>query len=214
MDGPIDEESRRSANLARRLAAGDVAANPVQHRVAEPVGFEARNVEPQLGRIAPQVLILEGRLAVKEEVVNLPEAPLRGARLGRAGGREGVRVDLGQREVPEGPRGQCEPAVGPQSAERRMTTRAAGLDAFDTLHSMSLEPLEEGVDHVRGPVGARVILEYGDYECPYSRQASRAIELVERRLDGGVRFAFRHFPLTEIHPHALAASGAAEAGAA
>ena len=38
--------------------------------------------------------------------------------------------------------------------------------------------------------------------------------LVERRLDGGVRFAFRHFPLTEIHPHALAASGAAEAGAA
>jgi protein-disulfide isomerase len=95
-----------------------------------------------------------------------------------------------------------------------LTIRDAGLDAFDTLDSMSLEPLEEGVDHVRGPVGARVILEYGDYECPYSRQASRAIELVERRLDGGVRFAFRHFPLTEIHPHALAASGAAEAGAA
>jgi protein-disulfide isomerase len=85
---------------------------------------------------------------------------------------------------------------------------------FDTLNSMSLEPLEEGVDHVRGPAGARVILEYGDYECPYSRQAYRSIELVERRLDGDVRFAFRHFPLTEIHPHALAASGAAEAGAA
>ena len=101
MDGPIDEESRRSANLARRLAAGDVAANPVQYRVAEPVGFEARNVEPQLGRIAPQVLVLEGRLTVKEQVVSLSEAPLRGARLGRAGGREGVRVDLGQREVPE-----------------------------------------------------------------------------------------------------------------
>ena len=29
----------------------------------------------------------------------------------------------------------------------------------------------------------------------------------------GVRFAFRHFPLTEIHPHALAASAAAEAAA-
>ena len=94
-----------------------------------------------------------------------------------------------------------------------MTTRAAGLDAFDTLHSMSLEPLEEGVDHVRGPVGARVILEYGDYECPYSRQAFHAIEQVERQLGGNVRFAFRHFPLTSIHPHALAAASAAEAAA-
>ena len=94
-----------------------------------------------------------------------------------------------------------------------MTTRAAGLDAFDTLHSMSLEPLEEGVDHVRGPMGARVILEYGDYECPYSRQASRAIELVERRIDGGVRFAFRHFPLVQIHPYAFGAAAAAEAAA-
>jgi protein-disulfide isomerase len=41
----------------------------------------------------------------------------------------------------------------------------------------------------------------------------RAIEQVERQLGDGVRFAFRHFPLTEIHPHALAASAAAEAAA-
>ena len=60
---------------------------------------------------------------------------------------------------------------------------------------------------------AGVILEYGDYECPYSRQAFRQIERVERRLEGAIRFAFRHFPLTEIHPHAFAASAAAEAAA-
>ena len=76
-----------------------------------------------------------------------------------------------------------------------------------------LEPLDEQVDHVRGEAGAPVILEYGDYECPYSRQAFRGIERVERELEGRVRFAFRHFPLTEIHPHALAASTAAEAAA-
>ena len=52
---------------------------------------------------------------------------------------------------------------------------------------------------------------YGDYECPYTRAAYREIERVERRLGDGVRFAFRHFPLTEIHPHALAAARAAEA---
>jgi protein-disulfide isomerase len=74
-------------------------------------------------------------------------------------------------------------------------------------------PLEDGVDHVRGSVDAQVILEYGDYECPYSRLAFRSIERAERRQAGGIRFAFRHFPLTEIHPHALAAAAAAEAAA-
>ena len=63
------------------------------------------------------------------------------------------------------------------------------------------------------PRGAHVILEYGDYECPYSRRAYREIQRVERELGGDLRFAFRHFPLTEIHPHALAAARAAEAAA-
>jgi protein-disulfide isomerase len=76
-----------------------------------------------------------------------------------------------------------------------------------------INPIEDGVDHVRGPAVARLIVEYGDYECPYSRQAYRAIQRLESQLSDGVRFAFRHFPLTEIHPHALAASRAAEAAA-
>jgi len=78
---------------------------------------------------------------------------------------------------------------------------------------LALAPLEEKVDHVRGSPAGPVILEYGDYECPYSRQAFHAIEQVEQQLDGNVRFAFRHFPLTGIHPHALAAATAAEAAA-
>jgi protein-disulfide isomerase len=72
----------------------------------------------------------------------------------------------------------------------------------------AIDPL---VDHVRGAEAAPLLVEYGDYECPYSRQAFREIERVERRLESGVRFVFRHFPLTEIHPHALAAAAAAEA---
>jgi len=82
-----------------------------------------------------------------------------------------------------------------------------------TDRNLTVEPLDERVDHVRGEAGATVVLEYGDYECPYSRQAFRAIERVEQDLSGGVRFAFRHFPLTQIHPHALAAAAAAEAAA-
>jgi protein-disulfide isomerase len=86
-------------------------------------------------------------------------------------------------------------------------------NAMPEKRQPALEPLEEKVDHVRGSPAGRLIVEYGDYECPYSRQAFREIEHVESRLPGGVRFAFRHFPLTEIHPHALAAAAAAEAAA-
>ena len=76
-----------------------------------------------------------------------------------------------------------------------------------------MQPLDEKLDHVRGPSGARLILEYGDYECPYSRKAFHEIQSLERRPGNLLRFAFRHFPLTDIHPHALAASAAAEAAA-
>jgi protein-disulfide isomerase len=84
-------------------------------------------------------------------------------------------------------------------------------NATPQKHGGTMEPLDEAVDHVRGPSAGRLIVEYGDYECPYSRQAFREIERVELQLSDGVRFAFRHFPLTEIHPHALAAAAAAEA---
>jgi protein-disulfide isomerase len=77
----------------------------------------------------------------------------------------------------------------------------------------TMQPLDHAVDHLRGSSAGRLIVEYGDYECPYSRQAFREIERLERRLGDDLRFAFRHFPLTEIHPHALAASAAAEAAA-
>jgi protein-disulfide isomerase len=77
----------------------------------------------------------------------------------------------------------------------------------------TVESLDDLVDHVRGPEAGRLILEYGDYECPYSRQAFREIERVEQQVSGGIRFAFRHFPLGDIHPHAFAAASAAEAAA-
>jgi protein-disulfide isomerase len=87
------------------------------------------------------------------------------------------------------------------------------LNATPGDRRLALAPLDENVDHVRGSPTGRLILEYGDYECPYSRQAFHAIEQIERQLGGNVRFAFRHFPLTSIHPHALAAAAAAEAAA-
>jgi protein-disulfide isomerase len=87
------------------------------------------------------------------------------------------------------------------------------LDATPDDRQLALAPLDEKVDHVRGSPAGRLIIEYSDYECPYSRQAFYAIPQVVQQLGGNVRFAFRHFPLTGIHPHALAAAAAAEAAA-
>ena len=75
-----------------------------------------------------------------------------------------------------------------------------------------MEPLDLRLDHVRGGAAGRLLVEYGDYECPYSRQAYREIQRLEAELGNRMRFAFRHFPLTEVHPHAAGAEAAALQG--
>jgi protein-disulfide isomerase len=67
-------------------------------------------------------------------------------------------------------------------------------------------------DHIRGPATAPVTLvEYGDYQCPYCGEANSIIEEIQRRLGSGLRFVFRNFPLTEVHPYAEHAAEVAEA---
>jgi protein-disulfide isomerase len=66
-------------------------------------------------------------------------------------------------------------------------------------------------DHTIGPDHASVtVVEYGDFECPNCKQAAPAVKLLLNHFAGRVRFAFRHFPLEEVHPHALLAAQAAE----
>jgi protein-disulfide isomerase len=77
-----------------------------------------------------------------------------------------------------------------------------------------LDPPLGPYDHVAGRIDAPLALvEYGDFECPYCRAAAPVIEQVRKRLGAELRFAFRHFPLHELHPHALAAATAAEMAA-
>lgn len=75
-------------------------------------------------------------------------------------------------------------------------------------------PISPG-DHVLGPRSAAVrIVEYGDYECASCAQAHPALQIVVHRYPGAVCFAYRHFPLREMHPHAFMAAEAAEAAGA
>ncbi len=56
------------------------------------------------------------------------------------------------------------------------------------------------------------IIEYGDYQCPGCGTAAPVIrQVVSDYADKGVKLIFRNFPLTTIHPNALAAASAAEA---
>jgi protein-disulfide isomerase len=67
-------------------------------------------------------------------------------------------------------------------------------------------------DHRHGPENAPVTLvEYGDYECPYCGMAYPVVKEIQRRLGDRLCFVFRHFPLTQVHPHAEHAAEAAEA---
>jgi protein-disulfide isomerase len=70
-------------------------------------------------------------------------------------------------------------------------------------------------DHVAGPGDAAITLvEYGDFQCPYCRQAYPIVKQLREQLGTRLRFAFRNFPLTRIHPNAQHAAEAAEAAAA
>jgi protein-disulfide isomerase len=76
-------------------------------------------------------------------------------------------------------------------------------------------PRVTGEDHVLGPAVAPVtVLEYGDYECPFCRGAARDVHRMLEEYPGLILFAFRNFPIPELHPHAEQAAEAAEAAAA
>jgi protein-disulfide isomerase len=67
-------------------------------------------------------------------------------------------------------------------------------------------------DHAIGPAHAKVtVVEYGDFECPNCKQAAPVLKLLLADFRDRFRFVYRHFPLEEVHPHALNAAEAAEA---
>jgi Na+:H+ antiporter, NhaA family len=79
----------------------------------------------------------------------------------------------------------------------------------------SLDPPLGPEDHVDGPPHAPLeLVMYGDFQCPFCSAARPILRRVRERLDGRLRFAFRHFPLTEVHPDAQRAAEASEAAAA
>jgi len=112
--------------------------------------------------------------------------------------------------------GTLSPAGGGRQAPARKFAPLPWHNAAMSADShFLLEPAADPTDHQLGEAHAPVsVLEFGDFECPNCKQAAPAVKLLLERFPGRVRFAFRHFPLEEVHPHALAAAEVAEIAAA
>jgi len=78
----------------------------------------------------------------------------------------------------------------------------------------SLTLLVSERDHLQGsPHAPLTLVEYGDYQCPYSGAVHPVIQRIQKAFGKELRFVFRNFPLTQTHPYALIAAEAAEAAA-
>jgi protein-disulfide isomerase len=54
------------------------------------------------------------------------------------------------------------------------------------------------------------LVEYGDFECPYCRAAVDIVNELQKALGDQLSFAFRHFPMRDVHPHAQHAAEVSE----
>lgn len=80
------------------------------------------------------------------------------------------------------------------------------------MKQSQLQPEVSDADHTQGsPNAAIVLVEYGDYECPFCGEAYANVKKVQQHFGKKLKFVFRNFPLSQSHPHAVAAAMAAEA---
>ena len=76
---------------------------------------------------------------------------------------------------------------------------------------MSLRIPVGGNDHIQGDPHAPVVLvEYGDYQCPYCGEAAPLVKQLQQRFGKDLALVFRNFPLSEVHPQAVPAAIVAE----
>ncbi|GCE30317.1 hypothetical protein KDA_58330 [Dictyobacter alpinus] len=84
----------------------------------------------------------------------------------------------------------------------------------NTSDAIQLVPEVSSHDHIQGSLDAPVTLvEYGDFQCPYCRQAQSTVKKLQQKFQDQLCFVFRNYPLVESHPNAEHAAEAAEIAA-
>jgi Na+/H+ antiporter NhaA len=98
---------------------------------------------------------------------------------------------------------------------RRVPTRPGGSPSRQRPPLDLTDPVDPEVDHIRGPVDARLtLIEYGDFQCPYCGRAEAVTRDLLHAFGDDLAFVFRHLPLSDVHEHAEQAAEAAEAAGA
>jgi protein-disulfide isomerase len=62
---------------------------------------------------------------------------------------------------------------------------------------------------IGSPVAPLTIVMFGDFACPYSREAAQTVRALAYQYYDTVRFVYKDFPLTDLHPDAEQAAEAA-----
>lgn len=71
--------------------------------------------------------------------------------------------------------------------------------------------VESRDDPFEGPVNASVVVvEFGDFQCPFCRQAFPTVRELSEKYKTRVKFIWRDFPLSSVHPDAQMAAEAGE----
>jgi len=129
-------------------------------------------------------------------------------------------VKLEDAGMPGWRKGTMVASLGQQSQNIGFYVTADGHYSFrGDLTDLTVDPLEQTMSKIsldnqpeRGPRDAKVtIVEYSDFECPFCARVYTTLENdVLKDYGDKVRFVFKNFPLTAIHPWAGDAALAAE----
>jgi len=129
-------------------------------------------------------------------------------------------VKLEDAGMPGWRKGTMVASLGQQSQNIGFYVTADGHYSFrGDLTDLTVDPLEQTMSKIsldnqpeRGPRDAKVtIVEYSDFECPFCARVYTTLENdVLKDYGDKVRFVFKNFPLTSIHPWAGDAALASE----
>lgn len=98
--------------------------------------------------------------------------------------------------------------LAPIIAEKYLGQNANGQDDGTAMAGKEIDPTEL---KIRGNTGAQIYLvEFSDYQCPFCARFHETPKEVVNESNGKVAWAWKHFPLTQIHPEARPAAIASE----
>jgi len=99
-----------------------------------------------------------------------------------------------------------EASVFPQLRKALQAREAAEID-YSKVYTIPI-----GHSPVKGPDAAPIVMvEFSDFQCPFCTKAAPVVQQVLNTYPDQVKFVYKHFPIQNIHEHAMNAAKASVA---